>query len=51
MTDMRYVAIPANSRACTNILRVLPANDLKSSFEILLSRVNQCIEVEENYFE
>ena len=51
MKGMRYADIPAIQKACTNILRAMPANDLKSSFEKLLSRANQCIEAEGDYFE
>ncbi|KYN16149.1 hypothetical protein ALC57_00194 [Trachymyrmex cornetzi] len=51
MKGMRYADIPAIQEACTDILRAIPANDLKSSFEKLLSRANQCIEAEGDYFE
>ncbi|KAG5324965.1 SETMR methyltransferase, partial [Acromyrmex heyeri] len=51
MKGMRYADIPAIQKACTDILRAMPANDLKSSFEKLLSRANQCIEAEGDYFE
>ncbi|KAG5338749.1 MOS1T transposase, partial [Acromyrmex charruanus] len=50
MKGMRYADIPAIQKACTDILRAMPANDLKSSFEKLLSRANQCI-AEGDYFE
>ncbi|KAG5318562.1 MOS1T transposase, partial [Pseudoatta argentina] len=49
MKGMRYADIPAIQKACTDILRAMPANDLKSSFEKLLSCANQCIEGD--YFE
>ena len=51
MKGMRDADIPAIQKACTNILRAMPANDLKSSFEKLLSRANQCIEAEGDYSE
>ncbi|XP_018406162.1 PREDICTED: putative uncharacterized protein FLJ37770 [Cyphomyrmex costatus] len=51
MKGMRYADIPTIQKACTIILRAMPANDLKSSFEKLLSRANQCIEAEGDYFE
>ncbi|KAG5309751.1 MOS1T transposase, partial [Pseudoatta argentina] len=43
MKGMRYADIPAIQKACTDILRAMPANDLKSSFEKLLSRANQSV--------
>jgi len=51
MKGMRYADIPDIQKACTDILRAIPGNDLKSSFEKLLSRANQCIEAEGDYFE
>lgn len=51
MKGMRFADIPAIQKSCTDILRAMPAADLKSSFEKLLSRANQCIEAEGDYFE
>ena len=45
MKGMRYADVSAIQTACT-ILRTIPANDLVSSLEMLLSRANECIEAE-----
>ena len=47
----RYADVSAIQTAFADILRAMPANELKSSFEMLLSRANECIEAEEDNFE
>lgn len=48
MKDMRYADGPAIQTACINILSVTPPppNNQKSSFEVAVSRANQCIAAE-----
>lgn len=51
MESMRYADVPAIQKACTSILRAIPTIDLKSWFEMELSRANQSIVAEGDYFE
>lgn len=46
MEAMRRADVPAAQKVCTDNLRKLAANDLKSSFQKLLSRKLQCIKLE-----
>lgn len=46
MKDMPYADIPAIQRVCIDIFRALLTSDLRSTFEMVLSRANQCIETE-----
>lgn len=48
---MRYADVPAIQKACVNIFWDMPSNDLKSSFEKLLSRASERIEAEWDYLE
>nr|APL98289.1 putative DD34D transposase [Bactrocera tryoni] len=43
--------ISAIQKATTDILKSIPKNDLKHSFEMLIDRAKRCIEAQGNYFE
>lgn len=51
MKGQRYLDIDAIQKACTDILRAMPVDDLKHSFDSLLSRAKRCIEAKGDYFE
>jgi len=48
MKGQRYVAI---QKASTGILKDIPNNDLKHSFEMFIDHAKRCIDAERNYFE
>ena len=51
MKRKRFASVEAIQKACTDILKDIPVNDLKHCFEKLLDRAKQCIEVGGDYFE
>ena len=51
MKGKRFASVEAIQKACTDILKDIPLNDLKHSFEKLLDRAKQCIEARGDYFE
>ena len=51
MKEKHFASVEAIQKACTNILRDNPVNDLKHSFEKLLDRAKQCIEAGGDYCE
>ena len=51
MKGKRFASVEAIQKACTDILKDIPVNDLKHSFEKLLDRAKQCIEARGDYFE
>ncbi|EGI61741.1 FLJ37770-like protein [Acromyrmex echinatior] len=51
MKGKRYVDVEDIQRACTTILKDVPLNDIKHSFEMLLDRAKRCIESDGDYFE
>ena len=51
MKGKRFASVEAIQKACTDILRDIPVNDLKHSFEKLLDRAKQCIPTRGDYFE
>lgn len=51
MKGKRYKDVEDIQKACTNILKAMPADGLKHSFEMLLDRAKRCIEAEGEYFE
>ncbi|KAG5315511.1 MOS1T transposase, partial [Acromyrmex insinuator] len=51
MKGKRYVDVEDIQRACTTILKDMPLNDIKHSFEMLLDRAKRCIESDGDYFE
>ena len=51
MKGKRFASVEAIQKACTDILKDIPVNDLKHSFEKLLDRAKQCIEAGGDYFE
>ena len=51
MKGKRFASVEAIQKACTDVLRDIPVNDLKHSFEKLLDRAKQCIEAGGDYFE
>lgn len=51
MNGMLYADIPAIQKVCTDIFQVMLANALESSFKDLLSRTNQCIKAENDFFD
>ena len=50
MKGKRYVDVEDIQRACTTILKDIPLNDIKHSFEMLLD-AKRCIESDGDYFE
>ena len=51
MKRKRFASVEAIQKACTDILKDNPVNDLKHSFEKRLDRAKQCIEAGGDYFE
>ena len=51
MKGKRYKDVEHIQTATTSILKMIPANDLKKSFDILFERAKLCIDSEEDYFE
>ena len=47
----RFASVEDIQKACTDILKDIPVNDLKHSFEKLSNRTKQCIEAGGDYFE
>ena len=47
----RYKDVEHIQTATTSILKMIPANDLKKSFDMLFKRAKLCIDSEEDYFE
>ena len=51
MKGKRFASVEAIQKACTDILKDIPVNDRKDSFEKLLDRAKQGIEAGGDYFE
>ena len=51
MKGKRYKDVEHIQTATTSILKIIPANDLKKSFDMLFERVELCIDSEGDYFE
>ena len=51
MKGKRFASVEAIQKACTDILKDIPVNDLEHSFEKLLYRAKQCIEAGGDYYE
>lgn len=51
MKGKRYADVEAIQKASTDILKDIPASELKHSFEMLLERANRCINCNGDYFE
>ena len=51
MKGKRFASVEGIQKACTDILKDIPVNDLKHSFEKLLDSAKQCIEAGGDYFE
>ena len=51
MKGKRYVDIDAIQKASTAILKAMPKDDLKNSFDNVLDRANRCSQCEGDYFE
>lgn len=51
MKGKRYADVEAIQKAATDILKDFTAEQLKSSFDMLLNRANRCIAAEGDYFE
>ena len=51
MKGKRFASVEAIQKACTDILKDIPVNGLKHSFEKLLDRAKQCIVAGGDYFE
>ena len=51
MKGKRFASVEAIEKACTDILKDIPVNDLKHSFEKLSDRAKQCIEAGEDYYQ
>lgn len=51
MKGKRYADVEAIQKASTIILKDMPADELKSSFDMLLERANRCMNSEGDYFE
>ena len=45
----RFASVEAIQKTCTDILKDIPVNDLKHSFEKLLDRAKQCIKAGGDY--
>ena len=51
MKEKRYKDVEHIQTATTSILKMIPANDLKKSFDMLFERAKQCIDSEGDYLE
>ena len=51
MKGKRYKDVEHIQTATTSILKMIPANDLKKSFDMLFERAKLCIDSEGDYFE
>ena len=51
MKRKRFASVEAIQKACTDILKDIPVNDLKHSFEKILDRAKQCVEAGGDHFE
>ena len=51
MTGKRYADVDAIQKASTAILKAIPKDGLKMSFDNLLDRANRCIQCGGDYFE
>ena len=51
MKGKRYKDVEHIQTATTSILKMIPANDLKKSFDMLFERAKPCIDSEGDYFE